>query len=461
LPDTRKGIRKGEYGHMAETKYGKYIIKAPLVENKYPPYTPCLYFESKEYFPELNFGVRYTYINQPIRMETTHTHEFDQFFGFLGTPEDLKVFGGEVELYLGEEGTKKTIDVTSVVYIPRGLVHGPIIWKRVDKPMMFFNCVITPQYSRKEIKAGSRATSKGASRGDEAKYEKYIIKEPYSWNVLPPYGARLLFDSHNYFPNTNFGIRYTYLTQARQMERPHAHDFDQLLTSFGPPEDIRLYDAESETYLGEEGEKHVTNTPHITYIPAGLIHGPSISRRMNKPVMMVNFIFTSQYTRSDQQAGFLNYLELTARKVTLEEASRTLGTAVPRPAYLPENYKIQEIYAQDESIRLLISDKEIEKNLITLGDATGARQRYHFTCKMEMEIKWHPEGQPGGLKVPGEQVTVGKGKGVLIYRESNIEVRWLLPPQSTPKQPGQYEIALKASQNIKDELLKVAQSVKA
>jgi len=47
-------------------------------------------------------------------------------------------------------------------------------------------------------------------------------------------------------------MRYTLLTQAREMEHPHAHDFDQLLTSFGPPQDIRLYDAESETYLGEK-----------------------------------------------------------------------------------------------------------------------------------------------------------------------------------------------------------------
>jgi hypothetical protein len=243
------------------------------------------------------------------------------------------------------------------------------------------------------------------------------------------------------------------------MEHPHAHDFDQLLTSFGPPQDIRLYDSEAETYLGEEGEKHVNTVPHITYIPAGLVHGPSISRKMNTPVMMVNYIFTNQYTRSDQQSGFLNYLELSAKKVTIEEATRILGTTVPKPAYLPANYKIQDIYTQDGSIRLLISDKEIEKNIITLGDATGARQRYHFTCKMEMEVKWHPEGMPRGLKVSGEEVAVGQGKGTLIYRESNIEVRWLLPQQSTAKKPGQYEIALKASQDIKDELMKVAPSI--
>jgi hypothetical protein len=442
---------------MAETKYGKYIIQTPLVENKYPPYTPKLSFESKDHFPELNFGVRYTYLNQPITMETVHTHDFGQFLCFLGTPQDLKIFDGEAELYLGEEGTKNIINVTSVVYIPKGMVHGPIVWKRVDRPMMFLNCILASQYTRTEQKAESRVTS--ASGMDAKKYEKYIIKEPYSWNIMPPYGARLYFDSHNYFPETDLGIRYTYLNQALDMEHPHSHPFDQFSCGIGPPEDLSLFDAESESYYGEEGEKHIINSSHVSYMPAGLVHGPVVHKRMNTPLMMINFVFTHQYTRTDQQTGFFNYIELSDQKLTLEEASRILGAAVPQPAYLPKGYKVQEIYAQDSSLRLLISDTEIEKRLMTVGDGTGARDRHFFRCKMEMDIKWHPEGKPDGLDARGEEVTIGRNKGILIYRESHLDLRWLLPPQSTPDKPGQYEMALKASQDNKDELFKIAQSV--
>ncbi len=135
---------------MAELKYGKYIIRKPLVENKYPPYTPCLLFESKNYFPNINFSVRYTYINQPIRMETTHTHSFDQLICFIGTPEDARNFDAEIELYLGTEGVKNTIDKTSVAYIPRGLAHGPLIFKRVDKPIILFHTSIASKYVKKE-----------------------------------------------------------------------------------------------------------------------------------------------------------------------------------------------------------------------------------------------------------------------------------------------------------------------
>jgi len=64
------------------------------------------------------------------------------------------------------------------------------------------------------------------------------------------------------------------------------------------------------------------------------------------------------------------------------------------------------------------------------------------------------------LKLPGEQVTIREGKGVLVDRETHIELWWLLPPQSALEQPGQFEIVLSASKNFsKDELLKVTESV--
>ena len=142
---------------MTEFKSGKemeqYIVKNPLVESKYPPHRPRLFFESKKYFPQINVTISYTYINQPIKMESVHTHDFGQFLCIIGTPEDVRAFDGEVEIYLGEESTRNIINKTSVVYIPQGLVHGPIIWKRVGKPIMLLNVSLSSEYSKKEIKA--------------------------------------------------------------------------------------------------------------------------------------------------------------------------------------------------------------------------------------------------------------------------------------------------------------------
>ena len=293
-------------------------------------------------------------------------------------------------------------------------------------------------------------------------YDKLFIREPLALNIFPPFKPRLYFDSQNYFPEVNFGIRYTYITQPIQMgEVPgHSHDFDQFFCFMGTPEDVRVFDGEVELYLGEESTKNIINSTTVVFIPKGTIHCPIKWTKVNKPMMFVNVILTPRYIRSDQIAGFMDLLELTAKRVTEEEANRILGVSVPHPAYLPEGYKIQEIYAQDNSIRLLISDKKIEKRKRTLGDATGTHERYTFRCEMSIGIKWYPKGKGDRVDLRGEVVTISKGEGVLIDQEDYFELWWLLPPHSTSKQPGQYEIVLFAGKRTaKDELLKVAQSI--
>lgn len=97
---------------MAPFDYEKYIINEPFAWNIFPPFTPRMYSDSQNHSPETGSGIRYTYIVEPIEMERPHAHEFDQFFCFIGTPEDQRVFAGEVELYLGEESSKIIINKT-------------------------------------------------------------------------------------------------------------------------------------------------------------------------------------------------------------------------------------------------------------------------------------------------------------------------------------------------------------
>jgi hypothetical protein len=442
----------------------KYIIKNPLAENKYPPHTPIVSFESKKYFPQINVSINYTYINQPIKMESIHTHDFDQFLCILGTPEDVRAFDGEVEIYLGEEGVKKTINKTSVAYIPKGLVHGPIIWKRVDKPIMLLNVSLSPEYSRKEVKAGSTENAEKPAGGNEEKYEKYIVREPYHWTIFPPYTPRLFFDAKNLFPETGFGIRYTYINQDIDMERPHSHDFDQVFVSLGTPEDISVFDAELESYWGADSYKIYLNTSTVTYVPAGMIHGPSLHRKVKKPMMLFNIILTPQYTRTDEEKrhGFINFLEIDARKVELEEAGQIIGAPVPKPAYLPAGYKIYEVYAENKKIRVLVSNKELVKKRLTVGDASGVHERFSVDNELEMSVEWFPEGKASSLlKVTGEPVAISRGNsGLLVDHENNIDLRWLLPAESAWQKPGYYEMMLSAGKGLKDELAKVACAIK-
>ena len=66
-----------------------------------------------------------------------HTHDFDEVIAFFGSnqkdPFDL---GGEVELWLGDE--KHILTKSCVVFVPKGLKHCPLIFRRVDTPIFHF-----------------------------------------------------------------------------------------------------------------------------------------------------------------------------------------------------------------------------------------------------------------------------------------------------------------------------------
>jgi len=290
---------------------------------------------------------------------------------------------------------------------------------------------------------------------ETTKYEKYIVRDPLSWNIFPPYTPRLLFDSKNYYPEMDFGIRYTYINEPIQMERPHAHDFDQFFCFMGTPEDQRIFDGDVELYLGEEETKNIINSASVVYVPKGMVHCPIIWKRVSQPMMFINIVLASSYTRSDQHEGFFDRIEMTAKKVTMEEAARFLGVAVPQPGYLPKDYVVQDVYTQDDSVKVYLAENPVEKRIISMGDAGKSRQQYALQCKMGINIKWQPEGEDV-IAAIGEPTDIGKYRGVIIDREQHYQLWWLMPGKS-----GQYEITLSVGKKMPlDELKKIAQSFK-
>ena len=131
---------------MAASKYDKYFIREPIEMGKF---VPCLRYSS--HFADTEFSIRWHYITAPYLMEEKpHAHDFDQFTCFIGgNPMNIRDFGAEVELFLGEEGTKHIINTTTIVHIPRGMVHGPLNFKKVNTPIMFVNVPLTSHYSKK------------------------------------------------------------------------------------------------------------------------------------------------------------------------------------------------------------------------------------------------------------------------------------------------------------------------
>jgi hypothetical protein len=139
---------------MAESKYGKYVMREPrgVVEED-----GKIVFEGLKVTPAMtgyDCSILYSAITQPeVNVSKPHSHDFPEFFGFFGSnSRDLYDFDAEIEMYLG--GEKHVIDKTSVVYIPAGLDHCPLIFKRIGKPVMWLEVIMTPKYTRKPPKSG-------------------------------------------------------------------------------------------------------------------------------------------------------------------------------------------------------------------------------------------------------------------------------------------------------------------
>jgi hypothetical protein len=127
---------------MAESKYEKYLYNDIILQGRH---AKRLGFDGYKSWG-INYWMRWTYIAEPYTMEEKpHTHDYDQCCHFYGgDPKDVEDFQAEVWFYIG--GEKQVITKPTVVYVPKGTLHCPLIYKRIDKPIIFQNVAFAGEY---------------------------------------------------------------------------------------------------------------------------------------------------------------------------------------------------------------------------------------------------------------------------------------------------------------------------
>ena len=132
---------------MAEGKYGKYFLTNLAAEGRF---CPRLVFFSKRYevTSDKNFSLIWNCIKEPfVMVDNPHAHDFDQFLHFYGAnSDDIADFDAVVEMSMGEELEVHTITEPTVLHIPAGMIHCPLEFKVVNKPIIFMNVAMTPEY---------------------------------------------------------------------------------------------------------------------------------------------------------------------------------------------------------------------------------------------------------------------------------------------------------------------------
>lgn len=126
LPDFRRKTRPGEPSERSHFMMwlGKEIIKGS-------PYVEAVWLWEGATDPTGGFP--------------QHVHDHDEILGFFGTdPSNVYDLGGEIEFWLEDE--KYLLTKSCLIFVPKGMNHCPIVFRRIDRPIFHFLMVTGGEY---------------------------------------------------------------------------------------------------------------------------------------------------------------------------------------------------------------------------------------------------------------------------------------------------------------------------
>ena len=131
---------------MADRKWEKHIIQQPK-----PGFAPNFFGKPADYVEATSLAflddevikggfytetVWFTKGYEEIAVHP-HYHDYDEVLGFYGSdPDNPDDLGGEVEEWIEDE--RYVMTRSFIMFIPRGVKHGPLIIRRVDRPIFHF-----------------------------------------------------------------------------------------------------------------------------------------------------------------------------------------------------------------------------------------------------------------------------------------------------------------------------------
>ena len=130
---------------MPEALYDKYFVPIPPGKGGF---FPVVVSNGARDYEGSEFSLRVHYIaTNGILIKEPHSHDFEQFYFFFGADlANSSDFGAEVEFFLGQEGVKRIISAPTSVHVPKYMVHGPLNFKKVDRPIIFIDVLLSAQY---------------------------------------------------------------------------------------------------------------------------------------------------------------------------------------------------------------------------------------------------------------------------------------------------------------------------
>ena len=138
-------------GKMADKKYRKYVFTDFKEESTLPQIaSPQAYFRGGIQIPGAGMNMGWQLFTQPIHLEKEpHTHNVDEYLIFLGGKlPDVFDFKAEIDFWMGEEQEQYLINQATIIFIPKGMVHCPLNFRKIDEPILFHAILLAPRFTK-------------------------------------------------------------------------------------------------------------------------------------------------------------------------------------------------------------------------------------------------------------------------------------------------------------------------
>ncbi len=220
---------------------------------------------------------------------------YDELVMLLGgDPNDPENLGAEIDFYVA--GQPITINKTSAMFIPAGVRHGPLVYKKFEKPWPdsiphFMTGVMLGAGNLKDAWGDSGvATPKKElpKRTDNKDYSVLTPKKPayeIGHGLKNRQSPSMTLMSSELVPQAYSYINLCWIYDIPETNpefREHGHDYNELLVHIGGnPRSPYDLGAEIEFELG--GRQYTLNTTSSVWLPRGVKQGPIKWKKVARP----------------------------------------------------------------------------------------------------------------------------------------------------------------------------------
>ncbi len=237
------------------------------------------------------------------KVEEPHVHEFDEVIAFIGSDQaNPKSLGGEVTIWL--DGKKHIIDKTCLIFVPAGAAHCPVIFNRIDKPVMFATISPSTIYTRKTVSEEEAANlqPKCTVITEVAEFQGGSTPPPQRPPDSDLEGARVM-HLEDHIAKGSFYVDFVWIYKGtgQAPAQVHNHEWEELIAmAVCDPEDpYDMGTGKMSIVLGDE--TYDIHSSAMVCIPKNLNHCPWKFHAVSKPTLVFTAGPTGNYTGSHRK----------------------------------------------------------------------------------------------------------------------------------------------------------------